>query len=91
MTIQDQLLQAEAKEKGIVTLKDIGGESQIKTWQGDITRLDVDVIVNVQGDEPLIEPSLIDDLISLFNDDADLQMATVSTELKEEAEINRFF
>lgn len=49
---------------------------------------DVDVIVNVQGDEPLIEPSLIDDLISLFNDDTDLQMATVSTELKEEAEIN---
>ena len=49
---------------------------------------DVDVIVNVQGDEPLIEPSLIDDLISLFNDDIDLQMATVSTELKEESEIN---
>ena len=48
---------------------------------------DVDVIVNVQGDEPLIEPSLIDDLISLFNDDADLHMATVSTELKEEEDI----
>ena len=49
---------------------------------------DVDLIINVQGDEPLIEPSLIDDLISLFNVDTDLQMATVSTELKEEAEIN---
>ena len=49
---------------------------------------DVDVIVNVQGDEPLIEPSLIDDLISLFNDDSNLQMATVATELTEEAEIN---
>ena len=49
---------------------------------------DVDLIVNVQGDEPLIEPSLIDDLISLFTDDSNLQMATVSTELKEEAEIN---
>ena len=48
---------------------------------------DVDIIVNVQGDEPLIEPSLIDDLIALFNDDIDLQMATVSTELKEEEEI----
>ena len=49
---------------------------------------DVDVIVNVQGDEPLIEPSLIDDLIRLFNEDPNLQMATVSTELKEESEIN---
>ena len=49
---------------------------------------DVDLIVNVQGDEPLIESSLIDDLISLFNDDSNLQMATVATELTEEAEIN---
>ena len=48
---------------------------------------DVDVIVNVQGDEPLIEPSLIDELISLFTEDANLQMATVATELKEDEEI----
>ena len=48
---------------------------------------DVDVIVNVQGDEPLIEPSLIDELIALFNEDTDLKMATVATELKEEEDI----
>ncbi len=48
---------------------------------------DVDLIVNVQGDEPLIEPSLIDELITLFNDDMDLQMATVATELTFEDEI----
>ncbi len=48
---------------------------------------DTDLIVNVQGDEPLIEPSLIDDLIALFDDDKDLQMATVATELKDEMEI----
>ncbi|MBR1730659.1 MAG: 3-deoxy-manno-octulosonate cytidylyltransferase [Selenomonadaceae bacterium] len=47
----------------------------------------VDLIVNVQGDEPLIEPSLIDALISLFNDDENLQMATVATELKDIEEI----
>lgn len=49
---------------------------------------DVDVIVNVQGDEPLIEPSLIDDLIRLFNEDPNLHMATVSTELTKDDEIN---
>ena len=49
---------------------------------------DVDLIVNVQGDEPLIEPKLIDDLISLFDEEADLQMATVATELKDDEEIN---
>ena len=46
---------------------------------------DVDVIVNVQGDEPLIDPSLIDELIAEFADE-DLQMATVATELTDDAE-----
>lgn len=41
---------------------------------------DADVIVNVQGDEPLIEPALIDELVAEFADD-ELQMATVATEL----------
>ena len=45
---------------------------------------DVDVIVNVQGDEPLIEPSLIDELIAQFEGDAELQMATVAVELHDE-------
>lgn len=48
---------------------------------------DVDVIVNVQGDEPLIEPSLIDELIAQFEGDAELQMATVAVELHDEEEM----
>lgn len=46
----------------------------------------VDLIVNVQGDEPLIEPGLIDQLAGLFADEPDLQMATVKTEMKDEDE-----
>ena len=47
---------------------------------------DVDLIVNVQGDEPLIEPGLIDQLAGLFANEPDLKMATVKTEMKDEAE-----
>lgn len=43
---------------------------------------DIDVIVNVQGDEPLIDPKLIDNLAKQFETDKDLQMATVKTEIK---------
>ena len=47
---------------------------------------DVDLIVNVQGDEPLIEPALIDELIAQFEGEPELAMATVKTEIEDEAE-----
>ena len=49
---------------------------------------DFDVVINVQGDEPLIEPSLIDELAALFEEDSNLNMATVKTEIKSEEEKN---
>jgi len=46
---------------------------------------DVDIIVNVQGDEPLIAPEVIDDLAGAFDfASADQVMATIMTELMEE-------
>ncbi|WP_314619487.1 3-deoxy-manno-octulosonate cytidylyltransferase [uncultured Selenomonas sp.] len=50
------------------------------------THAAVDLIVNVQGDEPLIEPSVIDELIALFEADENLQMATVMTRMDDEEE-----
>ena len=44
---------------------------------------DVDVIVNVQGDEPMIPPEVIDRLAAVFNEDPDLQMATMKVRMDE--------
>lgn len=49
---------------------------------------DVELVINVQGDEPLIEPSLIDKLVAEFVKDKDLQMATVATELTDADEMS---
>lgn len=49
---------------------------------------DIDVIINVQGDEPLIEPSIIDELAEAFATEPDLNMATIMTPIQEEEKNN---
>ena len=44
---------------------------------------DADVIVNVQGDEPMLPPEVIDRLAEAFADE-NLQMATLKTAMREE-------
>ena len=45
-------------------------------------RLDADIIVNVQGDEPLIDPAMIDLAIQPFLEESTLQMGTAKTRIK---------
>ncbi len=45
---------------------------------------DYDIVVNVQGDEPLIDPDVIDRLAQLLTEKEELVMATVATPLSEE-------
>ena len=45
---------------------------------------DVDLILNVQGDEPLIPPQALDSLIAAFDIDSALQMGTLMTPMAEE-------
>ena len=41
------------------------------------------IVVNVQGDEPFIEPNHIDALMEMMESDSDLQMATLATPILE--------
>ncbi len=42
-------------------------------------RVQCDVIVNIQGDEPMIEPEAIDAAVGPFFEDPELQMGTIAT------------
>ena len=56
LRVQDEYLKERAAEKGVVTLADIPcivGHSHLSVWQGDITRLAVDAIVNAANSQML--------------------------------------
>jgi 3-deoxy-manno-octulosonate cytidylyltransferase (CMP-KDO synthetase) len=48
--------------------------------------LSCDVIVNVQGDEPLIEPAMIDEAVAPFTRDSTLMMSTLRRRIENEAD-----
>jgi len=52
-----------------------------------IKNLDVDVIVNIQGDEPFIDPKTIDALAVLLKKDPKALMGTVIKEITDEADV----
>lgn len=69
--------------KAVMTAKNhLNGTDRIAEAAGHYP--DADVIINIQGDEPLIDPLLIDRLAKLFIEDPELKMATVKTLILEE-------
>ncbi|HEY7288928.1 MAG TPA: 3-deoxy-manno-octulosonate cytidylyltransferase [Vicinamibacterales bacterium] len=50
--------------------------------------LDCDVVVNVQGDEPLVDPNAITELVTPFAADPSLQMTTLFRRIHEPNELN---
>ena len=49
--------------------------------------LSCDLVVNVQGDEPLIHPSMIDDAVGVFRGDPALQMSTLRRRIEDPADL----
>jgi len=49
---------------------------------------DEDIVVNIQGDEPLIDPALIDKIATTLIDDPSIQMSTASAPIRSLEELN---
>lgn len=53
------------------------------------TYSDIDVVINIQGDEPLIKPQQLDAVLELFNDDdAEVEIGTLVKKIDHEGELN---
>ena len=53
-----------------------------------VTDLDVDVVINIQGDEPLVHSSMIDDVAYSFMQPSEVVVSTLSKRIEDEAEIH---
>lgn len=52
-----------------------------------VNPLDVDIAVNIQGDEPLVKPIMIDNLVISLKDEKTAQMATMIKKIDDESEL----
>ncbi len=52
------------------------------------TSLESDIIVNVQGDEPLIDSAMIDEAIRPLMENSTIVMGSLKAEIRDEAELN---
>lgn len=74
--------------KGKVVMTSASHKSGTDRLAEVAANLKCDMVVNVQGDEPLIEPKMIDDVLRSMMDDANLQMATLKTKITDEEELS---
>lgn len=89
----DTVLVATDHEKVFAAVQEFGGKVMMtdKNHLTGTDRLaevasaneDFDIIINVQGDEPLIDPKVIDDLVTYFEQENHGPMATVAAPLED--------
>lgn len=67
--------------KAVMTPSELpSGTDRIACAAGDFA--DDDILVNIQGDEPLIDPKLVDELVMKLRDNPAFSMATAVTPIK---------
>lgn len=78
------------------TVKGFGGETVLtSSWHRSgtdriaeaVEDMDVDIVVNIQGDEPLLEPKSIEELVHPFSADDQVPIATLARRIKAISEL----
>ena len=90
-SLVSEVIVATDDERIFSVVRDFGGRAEMTDRSHETgtdrlaevaARSDADIIVNVQGDEPLIDPAMIDEAIRPLVDEPAVQMATLKTRIK---------
>ncbi len=79
----DVRIQEEAENCGVkvvMTSKDLVTGTD-RVWEA-VKNMECDVVLNIQGDEPLLKGEVIDTLVEQFQKNSQIQMATLGRKLK---------
>jgi 3-deoxy-manno-octulosonate cytidylyltransferase (CMP-KDO synthetase) len=76
-TDDERIASAVKRFGGEVRMTDAGHPTGTDRLAEVAATLDCDLVVNVQGDEPMLEPESIDDAIEPFRNDPELLMSTI--------------
>ena len=49
-----------------------------------VQKIETDIVVNIQGDQPLLDPKMIDEAVQPMLEDTTIQMSTIKTKISEE-------
>lgn len=88
-TDDERIVEAVAKfgGKAMMTRKDhVSGSDRIAEVA---EKIEADIIINVQGDEPFINPEQIKEAVQPLLDDPNLQMSTLSRKITEQHELEK--
>ena len=90
-TLVSDVIVATDDERIITAVRKFGGRAEMTATNHETgtdrlaeiaARIDSDIIVNVQGDEPLIEPGMVDEAVEPLTADPSLVMSTLKSRIK---------
>lgn len=87
-TDDDKIIEAVRKFKGKVVYTSPNQPTGTDRLTEVVNPLDVKVVVNIQGDEPLIHPEMIDHMAGAVLNDEKINMATVIKRIEDQREIS---
>lgn len=64
------------------------GTDRLREAIADLDTQDLKIVINIQGDEPLIHPTMIDDVASCLLEDASIPMATLMRKIENSEDID---